>query len=113
MPICVADSIQPGVTIFPVASTMRAPAGTWTAAPTAAILPAWITTVPRSIAGPDTGNTRALVMAIVSPAATGAGAARRGACRGAGRVVWPAIDTVMHTESARTAALLIGHLPSS
>ena len=51
MPIWVADSIQPGVTILPVASMTRAPAGTATFAPTAAILPPRITTVPRSIGG--------------------------------------------------------------
>jgi hypothetical protein len=51
----------------------RAPAGTAILAPTPVILPPRITTVARSITGPDTGITRALVMAIVSPVSTGWG----------------------------------------
>ena len=63
MPMFVADSIQPGVTILSAASITFAPAGTCTSAPTAVIFPPAITIVPRSIAGPDTVRIRAFVIA--------------------------------------------------
>src|SRR5258708_3376906 len=78
MPVWIPESSQPGVTIFPPASITRAPQGGGRFAPTAAIRPPRITTVPRSIAGPETGRIRAFVMATTSPLA---GTSR---CAGAG-----------------------------
>src|SRR5688572_10997270 len=43
--------MSPGITYFPVASTIVAPGGTATLAPTAAILPPRISTVPPRIGG--------------------------------------------------------------
>src|SRR4051812_50327 len=57
MPMCDAASITPGITYLPDASTICAPAGTLTFAPTATILPPRMTTVPLGIAGPLTGST--------------------------------------------------------
>ena len=86
IPICVADSIQPGVTILPggvdharagrhlhVGADRRDLSGL-ESRPSRARSP-----------GPDTGNTRPLVMAIVSPAATGAVQLRLRRARGCGR----------------------------
>jgi hypothetical protein len=70
------ESINPGVTVLPAASMTRAPSGAFIT-PTAAIRPPRITIVPRSIAGPDTGRIRALVIATTSPVADGARAGRR------------------------------------
>ena len=75
MPICVADSIQPGVTILPVASITRAPAGTCDVGADRGDLAGPDHDRSRSIAGPDTGNTRALVIATFRPPPPGAGAA--------------------------------------
>src|SRR6266852_4838758 len=68
MPVWMPESIQPGVTIFPPASITRAPSGAFMA-PTAAIRPPRMTSVPVSIAGPDTGKIRAFVIAMISPVA--------------------------------------------
>ena len=68
IPRLVFDSIRPGVTVLPAASTTVAPAGTGTLAPTAAILPPRSTSVPRSIVDPVAVMMRALVIAMVSPA---------------------------------------------
>src|SRR5215203_3558597 len=57
MLMCDAASITPGMTNLPAASTISAPAGTATFAPTATILPPRMTTVPFGIAGPLTGST--------------------------------------------------------
>ena len=54
-PIWPPPSIRPGVTHLPVASIRVASEGTVTLAPTAAILPSRIRTVPSAIFGPDTG----------------------------------------------------------
>ena len=51
--------------VMPVASTMRAPAGVVTSAPTASILPFLTTSVPRSITDPDTVTRRAFVNAEI------------------------------------------------
>ena len=74
-PSWLAESKRPGVTHLPAASTTRAPAGTATPVPTAAILPSRITTVPFSIGGPETVYTLPPVMATVSAAAGAATAA--------------------------------------
>lgn len=84
-PTCTAESIRPGVTDFPAASITCAPAGVVTFAPTAAMRPPRIRIVPRSIAGPDTGRIRALVMATTGPGATVAGA--EGVSAGSDRLV--------------------------
>jgi len=52
-PICVTGSNSPGYTCSPLPSITLAPVGTSTAAPTLAILPFWMTTVPSSMAAPD------------------------------------------------------------
>src|SRR6185503_8137001 len=64
MPMCDAASITPGMTYLPAASTISAPAGTVTLAPTATIFPARMTTVPFGIAGPAMGSTVPPRMAI-------------------------------------------------
>ena len=70
-PSRVKPAKTPGVTQLPVASILRAPAGTATFAPAAMILPSRITTVPPSIGAlPSPTTTRPPVMAMVS-AATG------------------------------------------
>src|SRR5258708_19815698 len=86
MPVWTPESSQPGVTIFPPASMTRAPEGAVRFAPTAAIRPPRITTVPRSIVGPETGRIRAFVMATTSPPVgitrgAGAGTRTAGAAR--------------------------------
>src|SRR5260221_13781707 len=88
MPVWMPEAIHPGVTVSPPAPIPRAPPGAFMT-PTAAIRPPRTTSVPRSIAGPDTGRIRAFVIATMSPvvgtalaagAATGAtGAADEGA----------------------------------
>src|SRR4051812_38322880 len=55
--MCDTASITPGLTYFPAASTISAPAGTVTLAPTATIFPPRMTTVPLRIAGPVIGIT--------------------------------------------------------
>ena len=54
-PVPASAWISPGVTHFPVASTRMAPAGIATPPPTATTRPSRISTVPRSILGPETG----------------------------------------------------------
>src|SRR5579863_1076542 len=71
-------SIMPGITTLPRASITCAPAGTWTPAPTAVILPFSITTVPSSITPCVTVRMRPPVMAIAACArATGRARALR------------------------------------
>ena len=79
MPVWMPESMNPGVTVLPPASTTRAPAGAAMPAPIDAIRAAADHDRAASIAAPDTGRMRALVIAMVSPPA---GAAGRGA--------WPA-----------------------
>ena len=66
MPVWMAESIRPGVTVLPPASITRAPSGAFIV-PTATIRPPRMTRVPRSIAGPDTVRIRAFVIATISP----------------------------------------------
>src|SRR6185436_830419 len=70
------ELIRPGVTTFPLASIVCAPAGTVTCAPTATIIPSRIKTVPLLIGGPLTGYTFPFVIAIVWEKTVVAAAAR-------------------------------------
>ena len=73
-----------------------------------------ITTVPRSMTGPDTGSTRAFVIAIASPEAISAAGGRRCGSRVAGRGAWPASDALApDITTASAAAILIAHLPAA
>ena len=58
-------SITPGVTHLPVASMTVASAGAFTVWPTAATLPFWSRSDPRSIAGPAAVRIVALRMSVV------------------------------------------------
>ena len=60
--------MRPGVTNLPVASTLSAPAGTATLAPTAAILPSRTSTVPLGMTPRVTVRTVPPVMASVAAA---------------------------------------------
>jgi hypothetical protein len=61
-------STIPGITYLPLPSMTRAPAGTATLAPTAAIFPSRITTVPREIVPFEAVMIVALVIATRRPA---------------------------------------------
>src|SRR6266542_3605091 len=99
----------------------RAPAGTWTSAPAAAIFPPRIRIVPRSIAGPDTGRMRAFVIAIAGPVTGGVDA--RGTAvvdagvGGFGRAGRGGVCASSVTPSARATiiehAIFIARLPAS
>jgi hypothetical protein len=59
----VAASISPGKTVCPARSIWTTPAGMVTFAPTAAIRPSRVSTVPRSITRPGAVTIRTLVSA--------------------------------------------------
>src|SRR5687767_3008689 len=82
----VDDSMSPGVTTFPVASMRVAPAGMAIPAPTAAMRPFWMMTVPLRIGGPEIGCTVPPTMAMVC-AAPGAAASRAAAAAARNRLV--------------------------
>ncbi len=67
MPRLVFDSMNPGVTILPLASITVASRGTATSGPTASIRPLRIRTVPFGSSVPSPAITRAPVMAITGP----------------------------------------------
>src|SRR5258708_10928966 len=106
MPVWTPESSQPGVTPAPPASMTGAPEGAVRFAPTAAIRPPRITTVPRSIVGPETGRIRAFVMATTSPPVgitRGAGAGTRTA--GAARLAVGTDDEETEDAGAENAGI--------